>query len=133
MTLNVASLNAWGLRDPSKCACLLGELSNLCVNVAAVQGLTSLAQRTVRCWRTTLWSFRHSVATVALGISLLVGRSFNDIVTLVFASDGGRLVVANVADKHFEFWVVAVYAPNSIGERRSFFRRFGLFLDDPNG
>ena len=37
MTLNVASLNMRGLRDPSKCAHLLGELSNICVNVAAVQ------------------------------------------------------------------------------------------------
>ena len=37
MTLNVASLNMRGLRDPSKCAHLLGELLNLCVNVAAVQ------------------------------------------------------------------------------------------------
>ena len=31
MTLHVTSLNARGLRDPSKCARLLGELSNMCV------------------------------------------------------------------------------------------------------
>ena len=37
MTLNVASLNMRGLRDASKCTRLLGELSNLCVNVAGVQ------------------------------------------------------------------------------------------------
>ena len=37
VTLNVASLNVRGLRDPSKCAHLLGELSNFCVNVVAVQ------------------------------------------------------------------------------------------------
>ena len=37
MTLNVASLNVRGLRDPSKCACLLSELSNLWVDVTAVQ------------------------------------------------------------------------------------------------
>ena len=37
MILNVASLSARGLRGPSKCSCLLGELPNHCVNVAAVQ------------------------------------------------------------------------------------------------
>ena len=37
MALNVASLNARGLRDASKCLHLLAELSNLCVNVAVVQ------------------------------------------------------------------------------------------------
>ena len=37
MTLNLASLNMRGLRDPSKCAHLLDEISNLCVNVTAVQ------------------------------------------------------------------------------------------------
>ena len=54
------------------------------------------------------------------GISLLVGRSFNAIVNLVFADDRDRLVVADVAVKSFEFHVVAVSAPNFVGERRFF-------------
>ena len=37
MALNVANLNASGLRDASKCVHLLAELSNLCLDVAAVQ------------------------------------------------------------------------------------------------
>ena len=37
MTLNATNLDARGMRDPSKCAGLLGELSKLCVNVTAVQ------------------------------------------------------------------------------------------------
>ena len=37
MALNVASLNARELRDAGKCAHLLAELSNLWVNVTAVQ------------------------------------------------------------------------------------------------
>ena len=37
MAANLALLNARRLRDPSKSACLLGELSNLKANVAAVQ------------------------------------------------------------------------------------------------
>ena len=47
------------------------------------------------------------------------------------AGDESWLVVADVAVKSFEFPVVAVYAPNGVGERRSFFRRLELFLDDP--
>ena len=61
-------------------------------------------------------------------VSLLVGRSLNAIVNLVFANDGGRLVVADVPVKNFEFYVVAVYAPSCAGERRSFFRRWGHSL-----
>ena len=37
MALNLATLNARGLRNPSKCECLFGELSNLSVLVLAVQ------------------------------------------------------------------------------------------------
>ena len=37
MALNVASLNMRGLRDASKRACFLAELSNLCVDVTAEQ------------------------------------------------------------------------------------------------
>ena len=36
MTLNVASLNVRGLRDPIKCERLLSEFSNLSVHVPAV-------------------------------------------------------------------------------------------------
>ena len=37
MTLNLATLNARGLKDRSKCTHLLGELLNLSIDVAAVQ------------------------------------------------------------------------------------------------
>ena len=60
-------------------------------------------------------------------VSLLVGRGLN--VNFFFAGDEGRLVVADVV-KSFEFRVVAVYTPNSVGERSSFFKRLELFLDD---
>ena len=39
-------------------------------------------------------------------------------------------MVADIAVKTFEFRVVAIYAPNTAGERRSFFRRLEAFLDD---
>ena len=60
----------------------------------------------------------------------LVGRSIDADVDVVFAGDGGRLVVADVAVKSFKFRLVAVYAPNIVVERVSFFRRLAPFLDD---
>ena len=63
------------------------------------------------------------------GVSLLVGHSLDADVD-VFASDGGQLVVADVAVKSFKFRLVAVYVPNITVERASFFRLLALFLDD---
>ena len=64
------------------------------------------------------------------GIYLLVGRSLNANVNVVYAGDEGRLVVADVAVKSFKFRLVAVYAPNIVAERVSFFRQLAPFLDD---
>ena len=62
---------------------------------------------------------------------LLVRCSLNAIINLVFAGDGGRLFVADVIVKSFEFRVVAVYVPNCVGERCSFFQWLELSLNDP--
>ena len=59
------------------------------------------------------------------GVSLLIGFSLNADVNLVFARDGDRLVVANVAVKSFAFRVVAIYTSTSVGERW-----LESFLDD---
>ena len=64
------------------------------------------------------------------GVSFLVGRSLDTDVDVVFAGDRGRLVVADVAVKSFEFRMVVVYAPNIAVERVSLFRRLAPFLDD---
>ena len=61
-------------------------------------------------------------------VSLLVGRSLDAIVN-VFAGDGGRLLVADVAVKTFNFRIAAVHVPTSSAERRSFFRHLGSSLD----
>ena len=65
------------------------------------------------------------------GVSLLVGRSLDAIVNVVFAGDGGRLLVADCAVKTFEFRITAVHVPSTTAERRSFLRRLGSFLDAP--
>ena len=51
-------------------------------------------------------------------------------VDVVFAGEGGRLVVADVAVKSFKFRLAAVYVPNIVVERVSFFRQLAPFLDD---
>ena len=67
---------------------------------------------------------------VALGFLLLVGRSLDTDVSVVFAGDGGRLVVANVAVKSLKFRLVVVYVPNTPVEKVSFFRRLTPFLNN---
>ena len=89
---------------------------------------TSLAVQTVGCWKATD-VFSAYGSRISAGVSLLVGRS-RDAVDVVFAGDGGRLVVADVAVKSFKFCLVAVYASNIAAERISFFRRLVPFLDD---
>ena len=129
MTLNLASWNVRGLKDPSRCSRLLGELSNLGVNVASVQEIHFICAADCRPLEgdfvVSAFGSRYGA-----GVSLLVGHSLDANVNVVFAGDEGRLVVADIAVKTFEFRVVAVYAPNSSGERRSFYRRLEPFLDD---
>ena len=59
---------------------------------------------------------------------MLVGRSLD--VDVVFAGDGDRLVMADVAVKSFKFRMVAVYASNIAVERVSFVRRLAPFLNN---
>ena len=138
MALNFASLNVRGLRDSSKCARLLGELRNLGVDVAAVQETHFTCGADCRVLESDFNVFSAYGSSTSAGVSLLVGRSLDaDVgrsldadVDVVFAGDGGRLVVVDVAVKSFKFRLVAVYASNIAAERVSFFRRLAPFLDD---
>ena len=65
------------------------------------------------------------------GVSLLIGRSLDAEVNVIFTGDGSRLVVPDVAVKIFKFRVAAVYAPNITDERTSFFLLLAPFLDNP--
>ena len=119
-----------GLRDPSRCSRFLGELSNLGMNVAAVQETHFICAADCRPLEGDFVVFSAFSSRCDVGVSLLVGRSLNANVNIVFAGDEGRLVVVDIAVKTFEFRVVAVYAPNTVGERRSFFRQLEPFPDD---
>ena len=102
-------------------AFLLRELSNLRLNVAAMQKSHFTCAADSRVLENNYIILSAYGSRGRVWVSLLIGRSLNDAVNLVLADDGGRLVVVNVAVKSFEFRVVAVYAPNIAAERISFF------------
>ena len=130
MTLNLATLNVRGLRDSNKCARLLTELKNLRVNIAIVPETHFICAVDCRVLENDFNVFSAYGSRTNVGVSLLVGRSLDADVNFVFAGDGGRLVVADVAVKSFEFRLVVVYAPKMAAERASFFCRLEPFLDD---
>ena len=130
MTLNLATLNVRGLRDSSKCARLLAELRHLVVDVAAVQETHFTCGADCRVLESDFNVFSGYGSGTSAGVSLLVGRSLDADVDVVFAGDGGQLVVVDVPVKSFKFRLVAVYAPNIVADRVSFYRRLALFLDD---
>ena len=97
------------------------------------EGFISLAQRTARYWRMTLCSFQHtssgSAGDSAYDSCCSAGCNLNVIVNLVFADDGGWLVVVDVALKASISGWLRFMRPILL-ERVSFFRRLALFLDD---
>ena len=109
---------------------LLGELKKLCVDVAAVQESHFTCGAECRVLECDFNVFSAYSSHASAGVSLLVGRSLDADVDVVFAGDGGRLIVADVAVKSFKFRLVAVYAPNIFAERVPFFRWLAPFLDD---
>ena len=119
-----------GLRDSSKRTRLLGELKNLGLDVAAVQEIHFTCGADCRVLESDFNVFSIYGSCTSAGVSLLVGLSLDADVNVVFAGDGGRLVVADVAVKSFKFRLVAVYASNIAAERVSFFCRLAPFLDD---
>ena len=110
MALNLASLNVSELRDPIRCTHLLGELSNLGVHVATVQETHFICAADCRVLESDFVVFSAFGIRCSAGVSLLVGRSLNANVNLVFAGDEGRLVVADIAVKTFEFRMVMICA-----------------------
>ena len=131
MALNLATLNVRGLRDPSKCARLLGELSNLSEDVNAVQETHFSCTTECRVLENDYVILSAYGSYSSAGVSLLIGHSLNTDVNLLLADDRGWLVVTDVAVKSFAFWVVMVYAPNISVERVSFYQQLAPFFDNP--
>ena len=118
MALNLASLNVRGLRDSSKCARLRGELRNLSVDVAAVQETHFTCGADCRVLESDFNVFSAYGSGTSDGVTLLVGRSLDADVDVVFAGDGGRLVVVDVAVKSFSSVWLRFMRPISL--RRGF-------------
>ena len=129
MALNLAMLNVRGLRDSSKCARLLDELKNLSRYRCSAGDPLHLR---CNCWvlEGDFNVFSAYGSHSSAGVSLLVGHSLDVDVDVVFAGDGGQLVVADVAVKSLKFQLVVVYAPNIAVERTSFFCWLASLLDD---
>ena len=116
IALNIASLNVRRLRNPSNCARLLSELSYLSVEVAAVQETHFIFAADCRVQENDYIVLSAYGSRSSVGVSLLIGRSLNADVNLVLAD--------------IEFGVVAVYAPNIVADRVSFYHRLAPFLSD---
>ena len=101
MTLNFATLNVRGMKESSKCACLLGELSNHRMNIVVVQETNFICAVDCRVLENDFAVFSAYCSRSSDGVSLLVGRSLYADVYAVFAGDDGQLVVADVAVKSF--------------------------------
>ena len=108
MTLNLAALNVRGLRDLSKHARLLSELSNLSGNVAAEQEIHFTCTVYCRVMENDYVVLSAYDSCSSIGVTLLIGHSLNADVNLLLADDESWMVVANVAIKIFELWVAAV-------------------------
>ena len=83
MALNIATLNVRGLRDPSKCARLFGELKNLGVDVAAVQETHFTCSADCRVLESDFNVFSAYDSRTSAGVSLLIRRSLDAAVDVV--------------------------------------------------
>ena len=117
----------WGIQASSR-ACLVNWRTS--EYFAAVQETHFTCGANCRVLESDFNVFSAYRTCTSAGVSLLVGRSLDADDDVVFAGDGGRLVVADVAVKSFKLRLVAVYTSNIAAERISFFRRLVPFLDD---
>ena len=131
MSLNLATLNERRMGDPKKCSHLLGELTNLGVNVATVQETHFTCAADCQVLEDDYVVLPAYSNHSSVGVFQVVRCSLNTDVNLAFADEGNRLVVADVAIKSFKFGVVAIYAPNIAAEQVSFIQQLALFLNDP--
>ena len=128
MDLLLASLNVRGLRDRGRASRVLRDLLHLKADVITLQETHFVCQADERVLADDFVVYSAYGDRTSRGVSLLVKRSLGATVNVVFAGAAGRLIVADVAVNSRKFRIVAVYAPNSPGERVSFFRELEPYL-----
>ena len=129
--LNLATLNARGLRNSGDAARVLGDLRDLEVDIAALQETHFICRSDEHVFDSDYVVVSSYGDYLSRGVSLLVKRSLGARIDVVSVGSDGRCVVVDVAVRDCEFRVVAVYAPNRARERRVFFSQLGSFLTDP--
>ena len=123
--LNPASLNVRRLSDPSKCLHLLGELSNLCVNVAAVQDTHFTYVMGCRLLEDDFVVFQHTADTAALGSLCLLNAALIRLSMLYL-----QMTVTDVAVKSFEIPGVCSSCTQYRWRKSFLFQQLPPFVDD---
>ena len=124
MDLSYATLNARWVMDPSKWTCLLGELSNLSVNVATVQETHFICTADYRVQEYDYIVLSAYGSRSSVRVSLLIGRSLNTDVKPVLTDDRGATCYGQCSHG-----LCAQYR-----YREGFLYRWSAsYLDDPKG
>ena len=131
MDLYLSSFNARGLRNASSAASLLKNLLEYGIDVAALQETNFTCPRDERVFENDYVVYSAYTASRGAGVSLLVKRSLNAVVNLLYTDTQGRLLVADLSVNGKKFRVATVHAPNKSVERRTFFRKIEPYLADP--
>ena len=131
MDLYLSSFNAHGLRNASSAASLLKNLLELGIDVAALQETNFTCPRDERVFENDYVVYSAYTVSRGAGVSLLVKRSLNAVVNLLYTDTQGRLLVADLSVNGKKFRVATVHAPNSSVERSRFFRQIEPYLADP--
>ena len=110
-----------GIEGSGKCTRLLGELKTLGVDLAAVQETHFTCGADCRVLESDFNVFSAYGSRTSVGVSLLVGRSLDADVDVVFAGDGGRLVVPMLPLKVSSFVWLRFMRPISLWRGLPFF------------
>ena len=131
MAINIASLNARGLRDSSCAARVLRSLIDFQLDVVALQETHFASSLDERVFRNHFDVFSSYGIPSGRGVSLLIRQSLEAVVNVVFRDDEGRLLVADLKIDEKQFRIVIVHAPCNTRKRRNFLTTLEPYLTDP--
>ena len=111
-----------GLKD----CWVLSELKNRWVSVAVVQEIHLIHEKYGEVLELDYVVVLEFDYRLSAGVSLLIEFSLD--VDVIFSGKAGRPSVVDVAMRSYKFWEAAVYVPNCVWKRPSFFRRLEPYL-----
>ena len=110
MAINIASLNANGLKSRSKQFDLLGDLDRFRVDVAAIEETHFVTAGDAYVLTSDFDVYSAYGTTYSRGVSLLVRSNLASRVDIVHRCAEGRMIVADVTIRYKRFRLIAVYA-----------------------